>query len=954
MALSPMMQEYINTKEKYKDCILLYRLGDFYEMFFEDAITVSKELELTLTGKSCGLEEKAPMCGVPQAALDTYVSKLIAKGFKVAICEQLEDAKASKGIVKRGVVKVVTPGTVTETKLLDDKQNSYIMCIAVEKKEDVVGVSSVDVTTGEFYVTKIKVTKGKEHLRIYDEIARFSPKEIIVSEEISKDEKYNKMISHIQDVLNIYITEKAETYFQIDEEKMRNISKYIVEKKSGINELEVIQKEDNKRREENENKAKNVKHLNYQTNILEEIENTNIEKENVVKKEIEKRDESVLESDISENEKIDIDTDININIKIEELDTVLKKAIIGMDSYISETQMQEVGHISKIYLVEFEKYMMLDTVARRNLELTSRMKDGSKKGSLLWILDKTKTSMGARLLARWINDPLLSKNEIEKRLDAVEELYTNIILRGSITEILKKIYDIERIAGKVAFKNVNGKDMISLKNSVKYLPELKQVLENVESAYLKEILLGYDELEDIYKIIDEMIEEEPPITITEGGLIKETFNDEIYRLKNLGNKGKEWIIALEETEREKTGIRNLKVGYNKVFGYYLEVTNSFKDKVPENYIRKQTLVGAERYITPELKEMEEELLNAESKIIDLEYKLFNTLRDYVAENIERIKKVSEKIAEIDVFASLATVAENNGYVKPSINLEGKIEIKEGRHPVVEKTLKTEKYISNDCILDNETNTAIIITGPNMSGKSTYMRQIALITLMAQIGSYVPAEKANIGIVDKIFTRIGASDDVTMGQSTFMMEMSEVAAILNGATKNSLIILDEIGRGTSTYDGMSIGTAVIEHIADKKKIGAKTLFATHYHELTELESMYSNIKNYHVEAKEIGQDVLFLRKVLRGGTDESYGIHVAKLAGVPKEVVRRANKLLLEIEAKKNIVNIGEIKEEISQSNFEELENNKIISEIKSIDINTLTPIEALNELVNLKKLVEKN
>lgn len=924
MKLSPMMQEYVKTKEQYQDCILLYRLGDFYEMFFEDAILASRELELTLTKKACGLEEKAPMAGMPHHSSLTYIQRLVEKGYKVAICEQLEDASQAKGLVKRGVVKVVTPGTIVEGSMIDERKNNYIVCINSQKNE--VYIAGLDLTTGKFLTTIINKEDKKYNevkAKILDEISRFTPKEVIVNEEIYKDVK---LIEHLENILNIYVTKKSNSYFDItinEEEQINGKYNLVLEVLSNS-----IQKKDNK----------------YFEMKLEQLDFLNtVSKEN--------------EEEIEVNE-VEVEKKDNNNTNLEALDNTNSYlpsnnlAIVGIDKYVKETQMLELSHIKNIQMYKYEGYMALDSIARKNLEINYRLSDQSKKGSLLWVLDKTNTSMGARLLSRIVNDPLINKEEIEKRLDAVEEFKTNIILKGNIIELLKKVYDIERIAGKVAFGSVNGKDMITLKNSIEYLPSIKNELKDVKSDYLKEILNNLDTLEDIYKIIELMIVDEPPLTITEGNLIKETFDEDVRRLRNMSISGKEWIANLEAQERERTDIKTLKIGYNKIFGYYLEVTNMNKDKVPDTYIRKQTLANAERYVTPELKQMEEELLNAESKVNKIEYELFLKLKENIEKEIQRIKRASDNIALIDVLVTFAQVAEDNNYIKPKVNTNGILDIKNGRHPVVEKTLKNEDFVDNDCYLDNNSNTVMLITGPNMSGKSTFMRQTALITLMAQIGSFVPASSANISIVDKIFTRIGASDDLSMGQSTFMMEMSEVANILNNATKNSLVILDEIGRGTSTYDGMSIAQAVVEYIADKKEIGCKTLFATHYHELVDLEYTHDNIKNFHVDAKEIGNDVIFLRKLIPGGTDESYGIHVAKLAGVPTKVLNSSRKILRNIEKEKKkitLINNENTEDLIDQTNLFTLSYESIIKKLEKVNVNEITPINAFNLILELKE-----
>ncbi len=863
---SPMMQRYLETKEQYKDCILFYRLGDFYEMFFDDAITASRELELTLTGKDCGQEERAPMCGVPHHAAEIYISKLIAKGYKVAICEQLEDPKTAKGIVKRGVIRVVTPGTVIESNMLEEKKNNYIMSII--KKGIYYGIAVCDVSTGDFYSTEIK--ENNNFPLVLDEIARYSPAELVVNSMMfDSTEEINK----IKERFEIYFTKFNDKFFSED------------------------------------------------ANII-------LEKFNLV--------------DSSEEP---------INDMEKRLFAVA--SINGLVEYLKQTQKTNLEHINKIIIYQTTRYMSLDVNARRNLELTEKMRDKSKKGTLLWVLDKTATSMGGRHLRRWINDPLIDVIEINKRLSAVKELKDNIILRGDIIENLKKVYDIERLAGKISYGNANGRDMISLKNSLSKLPDVKAVLKDTTSEMLQELYNNLDELKDIYELIEKSIVDDPPMSVKEGGLIKIGYNEEIDKLKTATTEGKNWLVQLEAKEKEETGIKNLKVGFNKVFGYFIEVTKSNLNLVPDRYIRKQTLTNCERYITEELKELENQILGAEDKVINLEYEAFTKIRQEIAQNVKRLQKSAMAIATLDVLTSFATVAEDMNYCMPIVDKSDVIEIKEGRHPVIEKMLPTGNFIDNNTYMDGNDNRLSIITGPNMAGKSTYMRQVALITLMAQIGSFVPATEAHIGVVDKIFTRVGASDDLSMGQSTFMVEMMEVADILKEATKNSLVILDEIGRGTSTYDGLSIAWAVAEYISDKEKCGAKTLFATHYHELIELEDKLEGVKNYSVAVKERGEDVIFLRKIVRGGTDESYGVHVAKLAGVPKEVLRRANEILRSLE-RKSILGSKKMEKENKQVQAGQLDlyNYKlaeIAQELDKIDLNTLTPIDALNTLMKIKE-----
>ncbi len=863
---SPMMQRYLETKKEYEDCILFYRLGDFYEMFFDDAITASRELELTLTGKLCGQEERAPMCGVPFHAAETYISKLIEKGYKVAICEQLEDPKEAKGIVERGVIRVVTPGTVIESNLLDEKKNNYIM--SIYKSGTFFGISVCDVSTGDFRTTQI--TEGNNFPKLLDEISRYSPAELVVNPFMydSKEE-----IDKIKERFEVYVSKIKEDDFHPQYEELLK-----------------------------------------QYNFTDE-RNNNIE---------------------------------NMQEKL-----VAVSSINGLLKYLIDTQKNNLDHINRIIYYNSTKYMSLDINARRNLEITEKMRDKSKKGTLLWVLDKTSTSMGGRLLRRWLNDPLIDVAEINERLEAVKELKENVMLRGDIIEALKKVYDIERLAGKISYGNANGRDLISLKNSAKQLPDVKKVLQSTKSSKLQELYKNLDELADIYELIDKSIVDEPPIPVKEGGIIKLGYNEEIDTLKRATTDGKKWIIELEAKEREATGIKGLKVGFNRVFGYYLEVTKSNLNQVPDRYIRKQTLTTGERYVTEELKNLENQILGAEEKVVNLEYNAFVEIRDEIDRNIKRLKRTSEVVSTLDVLCSFATVAEDLNYVEPIVDNSGVIEIKEGRHPVIEKMLPAGNFVQNDTYLDKGESRLAIITGPNMAGKSTYMRQVALITLMAQCGSFVPASYARIGVVDKIFTRVGASDDLSMGQSTFMVEMMEVATILKNATSNSLVILDEIGRGTSTYDGLSIAWAVAEYIENKENCGAKTLFATHYHELTDLENKLDGIKNYSIAVKEKGEDIIFLRKIVSGGTDESYGVHVARLAGVPKPVTQRANEILKSLE-RKNILNGNAIEKQskkvvegqLDMSNYKLAE---IATELDKVDLNQLTPIDALNTLVKIKE-----
>ena len=863
---SPMMQHYLETKKQYKDCVLFYRLGDFYEMFFDDAEIVSRELELTLTGKDCGQEKRAPMSGIPYHAADSYIAKLIEKGYKVAICEQVEDPKQAKGIVKREVIRVVTPGTVIESNLLEEKKNNYIM--AIYKSGLYFGISVCDISTGEFLATQI--VEHNNFARLLDEISRYSPAEIIVSDMMfnSKTE-----IEKIKERFETYISKESEESFDGEYELL-----------SGM------------------------------YNIIDD-----------------------------KNEKIKNLSDKKLAIY----------AINALLKYLEDTQKTSLDHINTIKIYNTTRYMALDINARRNLEITEKMRDKSKKGTLLWVLDKTSTSMGGRLLRRWLNDPLIDRKEINDRLDAVEELKDSIILRGDVVDALKKVYDIERLAGKISYGNANGRDMISLKNSVKQLPEIKKVLSTTGAGLLKEIYENIDTLNDIYEIIEKSIVDEPPIGVKDGGIIKIGYDPEIDKLKLATTEGKKWILELEAKEREQTGIKGLKVGFNKVFGYFIEVTKSNLSMVPDRYVRKQTLTNCERYITEELKNLENQILGAEERVVTLEYNAFCEIRSSIEKQIQRIQKTATLVSTLDVLVSFATVAEDMNYVKPEVDNGGVIDIKEGRHPVIEKMISNSNFVPNDTYLDEEGNRLAIITGPNMAGKSTYMRQVALITLMAQVGSFVPASYAKIGVVDKIFTRVGASDDLSMGQSTFMVEMMEVATILKEATKNSLVILDEIGRGTSTYDGLSIAWAVAEFIADKEKCGAKTLFATHYHELTELENKVEGVKNYSIAVKEKGEDIIFLRKIVDGGTDESYGVHVARLAGVPQVVTKKANEILQSLE-RRNVLNNKIIeqtpkKESADQINMYNYKIAEVAHEIDRIDFNQLTPIDALNTLVKIKE-----
>ncbi len=879
---SPMMQHYLNTKENYKDCILFYRLGDFYEMFFDDAIIISKELELTLTGKDCGQKERAPMCGVPYHAAESYINKLVANGHKVAICEQVEDPKEAKGIVKREVIKVVTPSTNLNTQALDETKNNYLFSIYFHNKR--YGISICDFSTGDYYITEVDNSSF-----LIDEINKFTPSEIIVND-----------------------------YFNVS-----GIDLTLINEKLGI--------------------------------TMSTLENRYF-------------DDTTCKTKLMEH--FHIGSIDGLGIKDYENGTIAAGALL---IYLYETQKNNLSHIVSIKPYTTNKYMIIDSSSRRNLELVETMREKQKKGSLIWVLDKTKTAMGARTLRTMVEQPLMNKHDINARLDIIEEFNHHQIDRDELREYLNSIYDLERLMAKISCKSANPRDLISFRNSLEMLPYIKHIIEGLNAKLLLEYNEQLDDLSDLYEYINLAIVEEPPITIREGGIIKEGFSKEADTFRKAKTDGRQWLADLEAKERENTGIKNLKIKYNKIFGYYLEVTNSFKNLVPDKWTRKQTLTNAERYTTDELKTLEEMILGAEDKLNNLEFELFCTVRDTIAKEVLRIQNTAKAIAMIDAFATLSVVAVQNHYVRPKINEKGIIEIKGGRHPVVEKMINNEMFIENDTLLNNNNNRISIITGPNMAGKSTYMRQSALIVLMAQIGSFVPADFANIGIVDRIFTRVGASDDLASGQSTFMVEMTEVANILRNATRNSLIILDEIGRGTSTFDGLSIAWAVVEYIANTKILGAKTLFATHYHELTEFEGTMEGVHNYCIAVKENGDDIVFLRKIIKGGADKSYGIQVAKLAGIPDAVIDRAKELVLELsdadisQKAKDIAQYSKTAKkldsqyhkedelEIKQmSLFDTLNDSDIIEEIKHIDIGRMTPIDALNTLYKLQgKIVNR-
>ena len=871
MNMSPMMQEYCKTKEEYKDCILFYRLGDFYEMFFDDALLVSKELELTLTGKDCGLEERAPMCGIPFHAADTYINRLIERGHKVAICEQVEDPKKAKGLVKRAVIRVVTPGTTLDATSLDESKNNYLMSIV--SIADRFGCAIADITTGDCFLTEVPNSQ-----KLVDEINKFSPAEIICNDSFFMS---GVDTDDLKERLGICIFSLDAWYFDDD----------------------TCRKE-----------------------LREHFHVTNLE-----------------------------------GLGISDYDSGIIAAG-ALFLYLKETQKTALSQMTTIRPYTAERYMLIDSSSRRNLELVETLREKQKRGSLLWVLDKTKTAMGARTLRSFVEQPLIDAEEINRRLEALEELNEKPMLRDEIREYLNPVYDLERLVSRISFKSANPRDMVAFASSLEMIPYIKQVLKDFQAPILKEIYEDMDSLEDITDLIKHAIVDEPPLAQKDGGIIREGFNEDVDKFRSARTDGKKWLTELETKERERTGIKSLKIKYNRVFGYALEVTNTFKELVPENYIRKQTLANAERYITEELKNLENMILGAEDKLYALEYELFSNVRDKVGQEVIRIQRTAKAIAGLDVFASLALVAERNHYVRPKVNEGGIIDIKGGRHPVVEQMIDNDMFIANDTYLDNTKKRVSIITGPNMAGKSTYMRQTALIVLMAQIGSFVPADKAVVGIVDRIFTRVGASDDLASGQSTFMVEMTEVAKILRNATAKSLLILDEIGRGTSTFDGLAIAWAVIEHISNTKLCGAKTLFATHYHELTELEGKLSGVTNYCIAVKEKGDDIVFLRKIVKGGADKSYGIQVAKLAGVPDSVINRAKELVEELSdaditaAVKDLASPKKkpkVEMDMAQmSLFDTVQDNDIIEELKGIDIGNLTPMEALNTLYNLQNKIK--
>lgn len=876
--LSPMMEQYVATKEKYKDCILFYRLGDFYEMFFDDAILASKELEITLTGKDCGMEERAPMCGIPFHAADTYINQLVKKGYKVAIGEQVEDPKLAKGLVKREVIRIVTPGTNLSSESLEESKNNYLMCISYVGKN--YGISVTDLSTGVFKTCQIQQAE-----KVVDEINKFQPSEVLYQAGVEQVEEIHAVCERLQ----VSHTEAPDYYFNLetDEETLKR---------------------------------------QFHINSIE-----------------------------------------GLGLK----DSPACVASCGaLMQYLHETQMSSLSHINHIETYSVDSFMILDSATRRNLELTETLRDKKKRGSLLWVLDKTKTAMGARKLREFVEQPLLYKDAIEKRLDAIEAINKELIVREELREYLNTIYDLERLLTRIALKTANPRDLLAFKTSIQYLPDIYNLLRELPCERINEIYEDYDSLEDLYDLLEQAIVEEPPVSIKEGGIFKQGYRDEIDELRLAKTECKTWLADLESKEREKTGIKGLKIKYNKVFDYYFEVTNSFKSLVPDYFIRKQTLVNAERFTTDELNTLSGKILGAEDKLYALEYDCYVELREKLAAALVRVQKMAGYIAELDALCSLAYVADKNNYVRPSLNTDGVIDIKGGRHPVVEKMLANDSFVENDTYLNNAESRISIITGPNMAGKSTYMRQTALITLMAQIGSFVPAESANIGLCDRIFTRVGASDDLASGQSTFMIEMNEVANILRNATKDSLLILDEIGRGTSTFDGLSIAWAVVEYIADPNILGAKTLFATHYHELTELEGKLSSVNNFCIAVQEEGDDIVFLRKIIKGGADRSYGIQVARLAGVPEPVLKRAREICNElidsdittkvkdIDIKPALSEQPKIKETRS-SDYEQLSlfsspvEMTIANELKTMDLNNMTPIKAMLYLQELQERLKQ-
>lgn len=861
MALTPMMQQYLDIKKQYDDCILFFRLGDFYEMFFEDAKLASRELELVLTGRDCGLKERAPMCGIPYHAVDSYIGKLIARGYKIAICEQLEDPALAKGIVKRGIIKIFTPGTYTNKSFLEENKNNYISSLYIDKELDMFSICFSDVSTGEF-----NCTEGSLDLpTILDEISKYGPREMLL-----QDEMEDSIYKNITQVFKGSITKLSPDYFKEDF------------------------------------------------------------------------------SQLLSNQFEDFDS--------QKLDESLTICCGSLLKYIIDTQKTSLSHINKINRYSIVDYLSIDSNSRRNLELTENLREKKKRASLLWVIDKTSTAMGGRQLRRWVERPLIKKSSIKMRQDSVEEILNDISSQEDLKSSLKNIYDIERLVGRISSKSVNAKELIFLKNSIEKIPDVKSILSKFNTSLLAHMYESLDELRDIYDLIDTSIVDDPPMSVKEGNIIKKGYDGEIDELKDIKTNGRKWIANLEKSEREHTGIKSLKIGYNKVFGYFIEVTKSNLNLVPDDrYIRKQTLTNCERYITPELKEMEDKILKAEDRLINLEYTTFVKIRDDIEKQVDRMQISARIISELDCLNSLAETALENNYCKPEITSGDSISIIDGRHPVVEKMLDTGSFVANDVNLDRKNNQLLLITGPNMAGKSTYMRQTALIVILAQIGSFVPAKSASIGICDKIFTRIGASDDLSSGKSTFMVEMWEVSNILKNATNKSLVLLDEVGRGTSTYDGLSIAWSVIEYMCGSRKMKCKTLFATHYHELTRLEGKIPGVKNYSVAVNEINGEVVFLRKIVEGGADQSYGIEVAKLAGIPEKVIKRAKEILSELESENTSepADVEVVHEKPAvQINMQDIEEQKFIKEISSINILDMTPMEGFNKLYDIIEKVK--
>ena len=861
--MTPMMEQYFEIKNQYKDYLLFYRLGDFYEMFFDDAIVASRALGLTLTGRDCGEAERAPMCGVPFHSVDTYIGELIKQGFKIAICEQMEDPAQAKGIVRRDVIRVITPGTLIESDLLPDKKNNYLCSLYMGEFE--YGVCFCDISTAEIYATSF--SGANMDSRLLNELGTYMPAEVISNLGASK---FKETAEFIKNRIGAMLNDNQPFRFEFDPCNDRVSSQF---------------------------------------------------------------EDTLREGDAD--------------------DRAIVCAVGAMLDYVRDTQKKDIGYINKLNIYSDGQYLEMDVNTRRNLELVESMRAKEKKGTLLWVLDKTRSSLGARLLRKWVEHPLINASAIVKRQNAVEELYNSFMLREQISELLDNVLDLERLITKIVYGSANGKDLRAVANTIRILPELKALISSCTSDEMRRIYEELDTLEDICSLIDRAIKEDAPFSVREGGIIRDGYDERVDELRKIVEHGDEWKEQIAEREREATGIKNLKVGYNKVFGFYIEVTRSQYELVPDRYIRKQTLANCERYITEELKEMEAKVLGASEKLCALEYELFCDVRATVADNSVRIQKVAALIAETDVYYSLATVAAKNRYVRPEVNSLDDIVIKDGRHPVVEQFVKDSYFVPNDTKLNVTTDRLLLITGPNMAGKSTYMRQVAIIVLMAQMGSFVPAAEATVGITDKIFTRVGASDDLASGQSTFMLEMNEVAYILKNATRKSLIIYDEVGRGTSTFDGMSIARAIVEYTASRK-IGAKTLFATHYHELTSMEKEFDGIVNYNVAAKKRGDSITFLRKIVRGSTDDSYGIEVAKLAGLPNEVIKRAKEVLATVEESAKNIKLTDREEKTVEKDetlitFDDCLSDQVIAEIKNTDVNTLSPYECMSLIFDWKK-----